>query len=92
MDLVEEISKVKDDSNKTLIGVPLADINLYFSESTSCKVRSRAEARDTGMTSATDPESARMVTFPFWTPYCITISKIPGVGFDTAGERGATNP
>ena len=84
MDLVGEISKVKDHSNNTLIDVPLADISLYFSESTSCKDISRVEARDTGMTSATDPESARMVTSPFWTPSCITIPKILGVGSETA--------
>ena len=84
MDLVGEISKVKDDSNKTLIGVPLVDTNFYFSESTSCKDRSRVEAKDMGMTSATDPESARIVNFPVWTPSCITISKILGVGSDTA--------
>ena len=84
MDLVGEISKVKDDSNKTLIGVLLADTNFYFSESTSCKARSRVEAKNRGMTSATDPESGRMVTSPFWTPFCITVPKILGVGSDTA--------
>ena len=53
------------DSNKTLIGVPLADAYFYFSVSTSCKYRSRFEAMDTGMTSATDPESGRIVIFTF---------------------------
>ena len=84
MDLVGDISKVKDDSNKTLIGVPLVDANLYFSGSLSCKDRSRDEAMDIGMTTASDPEYGRMVTFPFWTPFCITVPKILGVGSDTA--------
>ena len=92
MDLVGEISKVKEDSNKTLIGVPLVDANLYFSGSTSCKERSRVEAMDMGMTLATDPESARMVTSPFWTPSCITVLKILGVGSETACERVAIIP
>ena len=83
---------MKDDSNKTLIGVPLADTNFYFSGSTSCKDRSRVEAKDRGMTSATDAESARMVTSPFWTPSCITVPKILGVGSETACERVATIP
>ena len=68
MDTVGEISKVKDDSNKTLIGVPLAEDSEYFSGSTSFKDRSREEANDTGITSATEPESGRMVTSPFWVP------------------------
>ena len=68
MDLVGEISKVKEDSNKTLIGVLLADANLYFSGSTFCKDRSRFEAIDTGMTYATDPESGRIEISPFGIP------------------------
>ena len=92
MDSEGEISKVKDDLNETLIGVLLADINLYFSESTSCKDRSRVEAKDTGLTSVSDLELVIMVASPCRTSSCIIISNILGVGSAIAGERGATNP
>ena len=80
MDTLGDIFKVNAVSNKTLIGIPLGEDNEYFSGSTSCKDRSREEAKDTGNTSTTGPESGRMVTSPFGVPYYITFPNVLGVG------------
>ena len=63
-----EISRVKVDWTCTLIGLPLADANLYLSGSTSYSDRSNSEAMDTGMTSTTDIESGRIEISPFCIP------------------------
>ena len=47
---VRKISKVKDVSNTILIGIPFAEDNEYFSDSTSHRARSREEANETGIT------------------------------------------
>ena len=54
--------------------------------------RPRVEIKNTGLTSATDIESAIMVAFLCRTSFCIIIFKILGVGLATAGEWGTTNP
>ena len=54
-----DISRVKVDSNCTLIGLTLAEANLYLFGSTALSVSPNPEAIETGITSATDPESGR---------------------------------
>ena len=87
-----EISRVKVDSNWTLIGLPLADANLYLLGSTACNDRSSSEAMETGMTSATHPESGRLGISPLVTSSWITVSIILEVGSDIVCESVATTP
>ena len=68
MEAEGEISKVKTVSDTILIGLPFAEDKEYFSGSTSCTARLREEARATGITSATEPLSGRMVLFPLTVP------------------------
>ena len=63
-----EISKVKIVSDTTLIGLPFADESEYFSGPTCCTAIFRKKAKPSGITSATEPLSGRMVIFPFTVP------------------------
>ena len=58
-------SKVKTVSDTTFMGLPFADESEYFSGPTCCTARFREDARASGITSATEPLSGRMVMYPF---------------------------
>ena len=54
-----ETSEVKTVTDTTFMLLPLADKSEYFSDPTFCTARSRDDAKDSGITSATEPLSGR---------------------------------
>ena len=64
-----ETSKLKTVFDTTFILLPLADKSEYFSDPTFCTARSRDDAKDSGITSATEPLSGRTEILPFVEPF-----------------------
>ena len=60
-----ETSKVKTVSDTTFMWLPFADEREYFSGPTCCTARFREDARASGITSATEPLSGRMIMYHF---------------------------
>ena len=87
-----EMDKVNDVSNKTLIGLPLADVSEYLSGLTFCNAKLSEDASETGITSATDSLSGKMVTVPLDVLSWVIFPVILGVGPEIACDIAATSP
>ena len=74
-----ETSEVKTVTDTTFMLLPLADKSEYFSDPTFCTARSRDDAKDSGITSATEPLSGRTEILPFVEPFWMIVPDILGV-------------